>query len=82
MDNLRAENHNFNTMACEQSFAWLSRHKKIMCAMTSATYITYCYTTGKRVVSPQAIPNNYAFAAALVDIVTFVTSVTSYFETI
>ena len=30
----------------------------------------------------QALPNNYAFAAALVDIVTFVTFVTSYFETI
>ena len=46
------------------------------------SYITYCYTTGKRVVSPQAIPNNYAFAAAPVDIVIFVTFVTSYFETI
>ena len=42
MDDLRAENHNFNTMACEQTFAWLSRHKKIMCAMNKCHFHFIC----------------------------------------
>lgn len=66
MEKIKRDNPNFNTMACEQTFAWLSRHKKILCAMTKChfhfylhrmikrrnTYITYCYSVGKRVVSP------------------------------
>ena len=27
---LKEDNPNFNTMSCEQTFAWLSRHKKIL----------------------------------------------------
>ena len=61
IDSMKAENENFNTMVCEQTFAWLSRHKKILCAMRKChfhfylhrmvkrrnKYITYCYLTGQ-----------------------------------
>ena len=63
---LKTENPNFNTMACEQTFAWLSRHKKILCAMEKVhfhfylhrmvkrrnSYICYCYSSGQRPVGP------------------------------
>ena len=63
MDNIKVEeNKHFNTMACEQTFAWLSRHKKILCAMPKNQfhfylhrmvkrrnkYITHAYTSGQR----------------------------------
>ena len=66
--NIVAENHNFNTMACEQTFAWLSRHKKIIIMCHEQVPLSFylhrlansyiSYTTGKRVVSPQALSNN------------------------
>ena len=48
MDDLRAENHNFNTMPCEQTFAWLSRHKKIICTMNKCHFLFYLHRLVKR----------------------------------
>ena len=42
-ESIRAENPHFNTMACEQTFAWLSRHKKIMCAMNKCHFHFYLH---------------------------------------
>ncbi len=56
-----------NTMACEQTFAWLSRFKKILCAMPKThhhfylhrlikrrnKYISWCYSHGKRPIQPK-----------------------------
>ena len=61
-DNLKELNPNFNTMACEQTFAWLSRYKKIVSSMPKIhhhfylhrmvkrrnAYISYCYQHGRR----------------------------------
>lgn len=30
---IKSEHPNLNTMSCEQTFAWLSRYKKILCSM-------------------------------------------------
>jgi len=65
-EKLRQELPKANTMCCEQTFAWLSRFKKILCSMDKRhfhfylhrmvqrwnRYISYCYKTGKRVLSP------------------------------
>ena len=32
-ESIKKENPTFNTMACEQTFAWMSRYKKIVCSM-------------------------------------------------
>ena len=54
---LKEKNPNYNTMSCEQTFAWLSRFKKILCAMQKThfhfflhrlvkkrnSYLEYCY---------------------------------------
>lgn len=59
---LKKDNPHFNTMSCEQTFAWLSRHKHILCSMPKThfhfylhrmvkrrnKYISYCYSEGKR----------------------------------
>ena len=64
---LRKTKPDANTMACEQTFAWLSRHKKILCAMPKIhfhfylhrmvkrrnKYISYCYANGLRIVAPK-----------------------------
>ena len=56
-----------NTMSCEQTFAWLSRYKKILCAMPKThhhfylhrmvkrrnEYIAWCYANGRRPVQPK-----------------------------
>ena len=56
-----------NTMSCEQTFAWLSRYKKILCAMPKThhhfflhqmvkrrnNYISFCYKTGRRPIQPR-----------------------------
>ena len=56
-----------NTMACEQTFAWLSRYKKILSAMPKThhhfyihrmvkrrnDYIAVCYKEGRRPVQPK-----------------------------
>jgi hypothetical protein len=63
-DTLKKENPHFNTMACEQTFAWLSRHKHILCSMPKShfhfylhrmvmrrnKYISHCYSVGRRIV--------------------------------
>lgn len=68
---LREELPEANTISCEQTFAWLSRHKKILCAMPKIhfhfylhrlikrrnRYIEYCYLTGKKILSPK-LKNN------------------------
>ena len=55
-----------NTMSCEQTFAWLSRFKKVICAMPKThfhfflhrmikrrnLYITYCYANNRRPLQP------------------------------
>ena len=66
-ENLRKEWPNANTMACEQTFAWLSRFKKILCLMDKThfhfylhrmvqrrnRYISRRYLLEKRVLSPK-----------------------------
>lgn len=66
-EQLKAENPHYNSMSCEQTFAWLSRHKKIMCAMQKChfhfylhrmvkrrnNYISHCYSNGRRPLSPK-----------------------------
>ena len=47
-DALKKENPNFNTIACEQTFAWLSRHKKILCAMPKCHFHFYLHRMVKR----------------------------------
>ena len=56
-----------NTMSCEQTFAWLSRYKKILSAMPKThhhfylhrmvqrrnRYITRCYQEGRRPIQPK-----------------------------
>lgn len=63
-DHLSGDN---NTMSCEQTFAWLSRFKKILCAMPKThhhfylhrmvqrrnKYISWCYAHGKRPIQPK-----------------------------
>ena len=64
---IKKDNPHFNTMACEQTFAWLSRFKKILCAMHKAhfhfflhrivkrrnSYIEYCYLNNRRALLPK-----------------------------
>ena len=64
---LKEENPSFNTMSCEQTFAWLSRFKKILAAMQKThhhfylhrmvkrrnSYTSYCYQNGRRPVQPK-----------------------------
>lgn len=59
---IKDKNPEFNTMACEQTFAWMSRYKKIVCSMPKThhhfyihrmvkrrnAYISYCYMYGRR----------------------------------
>ena len=66
-DNLKDKYPDFNTMSCEQTFAWLSRFKKILAAMSKVhhhfyihrmvvkrnKYISYCYKVGRRPVQPK-----------------------------
>ena len=65
-ETLRKTNPDVNTMAAEQTFAWLSCHK-ILCAMPKVhfhfylhrmvkrrnRYISYCYANRLRVVAPK-----------------------------
>lgn len=57
----------YNTMSCEQTFVWLSRYKKVLCAMPKEhfhfymhrmvkrrnKYIEYCYNHKKRPLLPK-----------------------------
>ena len=66
-DAVLPENSNLNTMVCEQTFAWLSRYKKILCAMPKThhhfylhrqvkrrnDYISWCYSIGIRPIQPK-----------------------------
>ena len=61
-DVVKETNPSWNTMSCEQTFAWLSRFKKIVCSMPKVhfhfyihrmikrrnTYISYCYLHGRK----------------------------------
>ena len=65
---LKEEIPNGNTMAAEQTFVWLSRFKKILCAMPKAHHLFYlhrivkhrnnytvkCYKSGKKPLLPKA----------------------------
>ena len=69
---LKENNEDFNTMVCEQTFAWLSRYKKILCSMPKIhhhfylhrmikrrnTYISYCYSHGRRPIQPSIRTKN------------------------
>lgn len=64
---LKEEHPTFNTMCCEQTFAWLSRYKRIVVAMQKRhhhfylhrmvkrrnNYISFCYKNGRRPVQPR-----------------------------
>ena len=66
-DQLKEENPSYNTMSCEQTFAWISRFKKILAAMQKThhhfyvhrmvkrrnKYISFCYRNGRRPVQPK-----------------------------
>ena len=66
-DELKQQNPTFNTMSCEQTFAWISRFKKILAAMQKThhhfylhrmvkrrnKYISFCYRNGRRPVQPK-----------------------------
>ena len=59
---LKSKFPDVNTMACEQTFAWLSRYKKIVCSMPKVhhhfylhrmvkrrnSYISHCYKLGRK----------------------------------
>ena len=63
---LKDKNKDYNTMVCEQTFAWLSRYKKILCSMPKVhhhfylhrmvkrrnNYISHCYSNGRRPIQP------------------------------
>ena len=63
---LKEDNPTFNTMVCEQTFAWLSRYKKIVSSMPKThhhfflhrtikrrnAYISLCYSKGRRLINP------------------------------
>ena len=64
LEDLKQENPHLNTMSCEQTFSWLSRHKKILCSMPKThfhfylhsmikrrnEYISFCYTHNRRTI--------------------------------
>ena len=64
---VKEENPNFNTMSCEQTFAWLARYKKIVVSMGKChhhfylhrmvkrrnRYIAFCYANNRRLVQPK-----------------------------
>lgn len=66
-EKLKEEHPTFNTMSCEQTFVWLSRFKKIVCAMPKHSfhfylhrlvkrrneYIEYCYKNKRRPLLPK-----------------------------
>lgn len=72
-ESLKADNPDFNTMACEQTFAWLSRYKKVLCAMQKMhfhfylhrmvkrrnKYISFCYLNKRRPLSPKPKKSDY-----------------------
>lgn len=61
-EDIKKQHPTYNTMVCEQTFAWLSRYKKIVSAMPKVhhhfyihrmvkkrnEYISYCYNNGRR----------------------------------
>ena len=63
---IKEEHPTYNTMSCEQTFVWLSRFKKIVCAMQKMhhhfyihrmvkrrdSYIKYCYMNNHRPLLP------------------------------
>ena len=66
---VKEENPKFNTMSCEQTFAWLERYKKIVVSMGICyhhfylgtkwliggicIYIAFCYANNRRLVQPK-----------------------------
>ena len=67
-DLIKEEHPTYNTMSCEQTFVWLSRFKKVVCAMHKThhhfyirrmvkrrnSYIEYCYMNNRRPLQPKA----------------------------
>ena len=47
-DGLKEEEPEYNTMCCEQTFVWLSRFKKVLCAMTKEHFHFYLHRLTKR----------------------------------
>ena len=66
-EKMKEKNPDYNTMCCEQTFAWLSRFKKILAAMQKThrhfylhrmvkrrnKYISFCYEHGRRPIQPK-----------------------------
>ena len=64
---VKDSNETYNTMSCEQTFAWISRFKKIVCSMGKRhhhfylhrmvkrrnKYIAFCYKHNKNPVQPK-----------------------------
>ena len=71
-ESLKKEQPDMNTMCCEQTFAWLSRYKRILNSMPKThhhfylhrmvrrrnAYIERCYVQGRRPVVPHIKPIN------------------------
>lgn len=65
---IRDDIPDMNTMSCEQTFAWLSRFKRILCAMPKVhhhfylhrlvmrrnKYISFCYSHNRRPLQPKS----------------------------
>ena len=65
---VKEKHSSYNTMSCEQTFAWISRYKKIVCSMGKQhhhfflhrmvkrrnKYISFCYANNKRPIQPKA----------------------------
>jgi hypothetical protein len=65
-EKVKIDNPSFNTMSCEQTFAWLGRYKRILASMGKChhhffvhrivkrrnKYISFCYSKGRRPVQP------------------------------
>ena len=64
---IKDENPDYNTMSCEQTFVWLSRFKKVVCAMSKTHFhfyvhrmckkrnrnIEFCYSNNRRPLVPK-----------------------------
>ena len=64
---IKSSDSHYNTMACEQTFAWLGRYKKILLSMGKChhhfflhrlvkrrnRYISFCYKKGRHPVAPK-----------------------------
>ena len=63
----------FNTMACEQTFIWASRFKKVMCAMPHVHHLFFCtglYGTGTDIPRNVTVLGRHQFSQKLAKVQT------------